>query len=109
MSRTLVAPPRQAPSAIATPSGRRSLASASTSVSVCSATAAVLEPGARVTSSPRARAAARSTSSTPTPCRATMRNRGEASIAAALTAPWRVRMASACTSAVRAATASADG
>ena len=76
---------------------------------VCSATAVVLDPGARVTTIPRAPAAARSTSSTPTPCRATTRNRGEASMAAASTGPCRVSTASAWQSRTASATACAEG
>ena len=61
------APPRQPPWSRLADSRCRSFASARIIASVCSATAWVLEPGARATTMPRAAAASRSTSSTPTP------------------------------------------
>ena len=91
------------------PSGRSCLASARIIAIVCSATAGVLEPGARVTRMPRAAAAARSTSSTPTPWRAITRKWGEASIATAMTGPCRVSTASAWQARTASATASAEG
>lgn len=90
---------------LASSAGSR-LAAASIKARACSAADWAFAPRAAVTGMPRAAAAARSMPSTPVPCLAIKRSRGEAATTSAVTRPVRRMIASASTDATTRANAS---